>query len=425
MAASIREVAPGQVEIREGGGAIALFGLPFLAAGVFTILGALAIVSFSRTAGTSVHARPVVALMGAAFVVAGGALVFGRKWTTLDTTNRRIVRQWGALVPLREDVTALDEYAAVTIGFVKGDSETADKFPVALKGRAGEAGGPGEAGRARKTGADVVLFAPSTYAEARAGAVVIARHLHVDLEDATTDHPTCQAFDQLDRSFQSHSQRTGFEPGVEQPANLRSEIVRDADSVEILIPPAQASGIALVAALAPLVIPVIFGPMLLKMFAQPRTPDWSGRVFLGLFVFGFVGLPVLSCLNALVRSRRSRTLVLASRDGILVRQRGILLTKTTASIEAADIVDVDYSTRESASAAARRVAERQATSSGHAVTTTPLSPRTERVLLALARFAKSGGITVKTTRGLTTFGEGLEDDEVRYLHFVIRRALRA
>jgi hypothetical protein len=419
MAASIREVAPGQVEIREGGGAIALFGLPFLAAGVFTILGALAIVSFSRTAGTSVHARPVVALMGAAFVVAGGALVFGRKWTTLDTTNRRIVRQWGALVPLREDVTALDEYAAVTIGFVKGDSETADKFPVALKGRAGEAGS------ARKTGADVVLFAPSTYAEARAGAVVIARHLHVDLEDATTDHPTCQAFDQLDRSFQSHSQRTGFEPGVEQPANLRSEIVRDADSVEILIPPAQASGIALVPALAPLVIPVIFGPMLLKMFAQPRTPDWSGRVFLGLFVFGFVGLPVLSCLNALVRSRRSRTLVLASRDGILVRQRGILLTKTTASIEAADIVDVDYSTRESASAAARRVAERQATSSGHAVTTTPLSPRTERVLLALARFAKSGGITVKTTRGLTTFGEGLEDDEVRYLHFVIRRALRA
>jgi hypothetical protein len=37
---------------------------------------------------------------------------------------------------------------------------------------------------------------------------------------------------------------------------------------------------------------------------------------------------------------------------------------------------------------------------------------------------KSGGVTVKTTRGLTTFGEGLDDEEVCYLHSIIRRTLR-
>lgn len=64
------------------------------------------------------------------------------------------------------------------------------------------------------------------------------------------------------------------------------------------------------------------------------------------------------------------------------------------------------------------------TSYGPAVTTTTPGPRTERILLALARFAKGGGITVKTTHGLTTFGEGLEDEEVRYLHAIVRRALQ-
>src|SRR5262245_19945553 len=203
MPASIREVS-GRLQIREGGGGIAVFGLPFLAAGIFTALGAVGIIPVSGTGGASALARPLLGLLGLIFTAVGGTLVFGRKWTTLDPIDRRIVRQWGALVPLREEATALDDYSGVTIGFAKGDSDTVDKFPVALKNR---------------TGTDVKLFDATTYAEARAGAIAIARHLHLDLEDATTDHPTRQAFDQLDRSFQSRVQRPGtVEPSVEQPA---------------------------------------------------------------------------------------------------------------------------------------------------------------------------------------------------------------
>ena len=36
---------------------------------------------------------------------------------------------------------------------------------------------------------------------------------------------------------------------------------------------------------------------------------------------------------------------------------------------------------------------------------------------------KGNGITIKTRQGLTTFGEGLDDLETRYLHYVVRRAL--
>jgi hypothetical protein len=53
-----------------------------------------------------------------------------------------------------------------------------------------------------------------------------------------------------------------------------------------------------------------------------------------------------------------------------------------------------------------------------------LSRRTERVLTAITRFVNSGGVTVTTRQhGLTTFGAGLKDEEIRYLHSIVRPAL--
>lgn len=59
---------------------------------------------------------------------------------------------------------------------------------------------------------------------------------------------------------------------------------------------------------------------------------------------------------------------------------------------------------------------------------TSLSPstsgaNTEWVFTVLSRFLKGKGIVVKTRKGMTTFGEGLADDEIQYLHSVVRRAL--
>jgi len=408
MPASIREIS-GRLQIREGGGGIAVFGLPFLAAGIFTILGAVGIVPVSGSGGASALARPLLGVLGLLFTTVGGTLVFGRKWTTLDPIDRRIVRQWGALVPLREEAAALDDFSSVTVGFVKGDSDTVDKFPVALTNR---------------SGSDVKLFNASTYAEARAGAIAIAQHLHLDLEDATTDHPTRQAFDQLDRSFQSRAPRAGtVEPGVERPANARSAVTRDADQLQIVIPAPRPGPIELIAAVAPLAIPLVFGPMLISLFGRTRTADFASRIFLGIFVFGFVVLPGLTCVNVLLRSRRGRTIVAASRDGVLVARRRVWRTRQVASIQAADIVDIDYSTRDSAASSARHAAVQQALRT-HGQAAANLSPRTERLVSALAGLARSGGVTIKSSQGLTTFGEGLEDDEVRYLHAIVRHALQ-
>jgi hypothetical protein len=407
MSASFRQLGPGRLQIREGGGTMAVFGLPFFAAGVFTLLGGLGIVRLSGNA--SPLARPVLGLMGLVFATVGGTLVFGRKWTTLDTVQRRLIRQWGALVPLHERGTTLDDYSTVTIGFVRGDSDSADTFPVALRDRAGT---------------EIKLFAPARYAEARSCAMAIAQHLQVGLEDRTTDHPTRQSFDQLDRSFQSRARRPGLvEPLVPRPAGAQSTIARDQDLLRIQIPAPRLNALALALALAPLTIPVLFGPGLATFFARAHPPDAASRVFIGLFVFGFAVVPVLVCLNTLARSWRSRTMLSITTDGIEIRERGAWRTNLVASIAAADIVDVDYSTRESTADAARRAAGQQSAAARGASAATSVGPPAERVMRLLAGLARGRGIIVKTTRGLTTVGAGLGDDEVRYLCSVIRRAL--
>jgi hypothetical protein len=45
----------------------------------------------------------------------------------------------------------------------------------------------------------------------------------------------------------------------------------------------------------------------------------------------------------------------------------------------------------------------------------------ERIIASLTRFVTGKGLAVKTRTGLTTIGKGLDDQEVRYLHYVIRR----
>ena len=137
MPRSFQQVAPGRIQIREGGGCMALFGLPFLGAGILVTLVGLRILPIANAPGDSAFVWPVLGLMGVAFTLVGGSLVFGRSWTTLDSTQRIVSKEWGLLVPMRAQTHRLDDYTAVILGFQEGDSDTADRFPVDLKSRLG------------------------------------------------------------------------------------------------------------------------------------------------------------------------------------------------------------------------------------------------------------------------------------------------
>jgi hypothetical protein len=407
MARPFEHVTSDRLQIREGGGCMSAFGLPFFAAGVFVILSVAGVIPFSNASDVRGWASVAMAFMGLVFTAVGGTLVFGRIWTTLDVTRRLVIKQWGLLVPLRERTYPLAGYSAVTLGFVRGDSDSADKFPIGLKAQ---------------TGPGLPLCSFNTYATSRECAIAVARHLHVDVEDSTTDHPVRVTPADAERAFRERAVEFASPGATAQPADSRSTVTREPDGLRIDIPLPRMSPIAAFFGLIPLIVPIIVVPWLMNFFRRTNTPDAIGWVFLGFMIFFFGLLPATTVANAFRRARRGGTIVCVSPRGIRIQERGAWRTRPKASIDASDILDVDYSTRESAAASARAAAEEQAMASSKA-SSAEVGPRVERLTAWLAQFATGHGLTVKTRTGLTTFGAGLADDEIRYLHALVRRAL--
>ncbi len=350
----------------------------------------------------------MLVVLACAFTGVGGTLVLARSWTSVDRAQRAVVKEWGLLIPFHAQSTPLDGYAAVRLDFVEGDSDSSDKYPVALKAR---------------TGADLTLGSFTDYAQARECARAIAEHLQFEIEDASTDHFVRGTAAEFDVPLRERLRRAGTRvAAVDPPPGARSRVTREMGEVTIVVPSRPWHPLAAVAALIPLAIPIVFGPPFAAFFRQTRTPDQVGWVFLGFLTLCFGILPAAAILGGFLRSRLGATIVAVSREGIRIRQRGVWSTRAVASFDAADILDVDYSSNQSRLASAKRAAEQQALAAYPDVAA-ETGPRLERLIAALTRFATGKGVVVKSRTGLTSFGQGLADDELRYLHAVVRRAL--
>ena len=102
-----------------------------------------------------------------------------------------------------------------------------------------------------------------------------------------------------------------------------------------------------------------------------------------------------------------------SPEGIVIEERGAWRARSTR-LPAGEILGLDYGTSEDAFASAQWGAK-QRVSAGRGVP--------PRWLAVMRRLVASKGITVKSRKGLFTFGAGLPDDEIRYLHALVVRAL--
>ena len=405
---SVQHVTPDRLQIQEGGGWFSVFGLPFFGAGVFLVLVLLGVVPMNNEGDVPAFMWPLLVLMAIAFTTVGGALVFGRSWMTIDRAQREVVKQWGLLVPLRGHSVPLEGYTVVLLGFVQGDSDSAESFPLTLKARSGP---------------DLRLCSLSRYATAREYARAIAEHLHLQIEDASTDHSITMTPGDIDLALR---QRVRQDPTIHsdasRPPDARSEVTREMGKVTIVIPFRRQHPLVLATALIPIGIVLAIGPPLATFFRDSNTPDVVGWAFLGFLALFFGFLPLTTIVGAFVRSSRGGTIVDVSNQGLRIRERGAWTTRTVMSAAAADILDVDYSSRESSFAFAKRATEQQVLQT-HPAAAPTVTSRIERMVVKFAPFARGKGITVKTRTGLTTFGEKLDDAEVRYLHSIVRRTL--
>jgi hypothetical protein len=405
---SLRQIAPGRLEVREGGGCMAVFGFPFFAAGLFMLLAGGGVVPLSSTGPTQGFTMPVLLFMGCVFTLVGAALVFGRSWTTLSSGDRTILKQRGLLVPMTATTYRVDDYDRVLLAFIRGDSDRADRYPIRLRARAGH---------------DLELFTSSQYAESREWAAAVAELFHFEIEDSSTGGPLCMSAAQANLSFE-YRQRLEHrrDEAIAPPAAMRSDVKDSAGGLTIVIPASRVHPAALLFFLVPMAVSLLLFEPFSLFFRQSRTPDVLSWVFLGFLCLVFGVLPATAALRAALRSRRGRTTITVSAAGVRIEERGIWKTRTLAALQADDIVDVDYKTAESVLAssegAATAIRRRRPSTAP-----LPAGQRTERMVKKLHRLSGGGAVIIKARHGLTTFGQGLDDLEIRYLHYAVRRAL--
>src|SRR5688500_6015262 len=185
---SFQRPAAGRIEVREGGGCLAIFGLPFLFVGMAAAVlgyGGLELQKYPIAPDTS---QTALMLIGSTFTLIGGALVFGRSWIMLSSADRTIVKRVGLLVPMTRRAYRVDNYSLVLLEFVRGDSDTSDSYPVSLKSREGR---------------NLRLFSSNQYAEARERATAVADLFNFQIEDSSTGRPVVRSVAQADMSFQT------------------------------------------------------------------------------------------------------------------------------------------------------------------------------------------------------------------------------
>jgi len=405
---SFRQIAPGQLQIRDGGGCLSLFGLPFFLAGLFVTLIGARIVPMKNAHDVPIWAWPLIVLVGLIFVAVGGALVFGRRWITLDADRGVFLKQWGLLVPMRAEEQPLGEYDAVVVRFAAGDSDTADRYPVFLRTASGKTG--------------LTLDTPTEYGRARETAAAVAKLLRLPLVDVTTDHESVTSADRVGATYQERL-RCGEDREEEAPRPLRMQCqVRESGSaVEIVIlgsgfKPGRLLGFVVFAGLLAFMV-----PQCLWFFRHTKTPDAVQFAFFGFAALFFLGIPLLGVIKSVVLAVRGRTVVTASAEGIAIEERA--WRAQTTRIPAAEILGLDYGTAQAAFATARRDAEQRMTRAHRAAPSSRPGGAEPRWLTAWRRLVRSKGVIVKSRNGLVAFGAGLPDDEVRYLHAIVARVL--
>ena len=406
--ASFKQVSEDRIEIREGGGCLTLFGMPFLAAGIFLLLSGSGILPLGNDPSLGWWGRPLLFLMGLPFAGVGAWLVFGRTRTVIDTNQGTLSRCRRVLWWMKREEAPLKSFRAVELGFTAGDSDSPDTFPVLLKG-AGSA-------------PDFKLNNGASYGPSYELAAKIAALLKVPLEDASSDHKTVLTADQLGRSLTERLQRQ--EADLEyatRPVRMRSRVDFINGGVRIRIPGEGVKVTTFLPIAVAAGVLLYFGPGFLDFFDRTRTPAPVQWFFIGFVLLVFVLFPLLGVISRTVGSLRGYTEVTATPAELRVTEQQAWKRKTV-TLPAAEIVDLDYGIRKNLNE--RVMAEaRSRVRQEHPDDPAARNPALPGWAKSLMRWIRSKGVTVKHRGGLLVFGAGLSDDEVEYLHAIVKRAL--
>lgn len=387
------------LELPERSGCLAaLFGVPFFLAGFFLFLSVIGVLP-RQAENESKWTSLVLGLMSLVFLGLSSVMLFARRNLTLDLRRRSLIRQQGLLIPMHSETRQLSEFSAVVLAYDPGDSDSPVRYPVQFQAIQGK---------------EFVVSTLTQFSESLRQAEFLSIVLRLPLVDTTTDHRTVVAPERVGEPLKERLQSVNLEAEhVDRPPELRSEVSMAVGQTTIVLFGASIVPPVFIA-LGPVTAFLFVMPILLRLLSR-GAPRGTGSAILTFLVL-LVGVPALIWwFNRLFSRKIRKTILKASPAGLDIEQKLLLRTSITND-PAANILDVDCRSVESALKSAKNVF----------VDAMPLSqsmPQAQWIFTVLQKLVPSQGIIVKSREGLITFGEGLPEVELKYLLWILRRAL--
>jgi hypothetical protein len=308
---------PNVLSYRDGGGCVALFGMPFFLFGVFFI-GAALMGQVKDKSGQPVSVIFPV-LFGCLFGGIGAILVFGRAGQVFDRTLKTVTEWSGLLFPMFSKVHAWNEYSCVCIKREirrsKNNSYTVYQVGLAHGGET-----------------KMKIHAPPDKLQARKLAEEIAKFMELPMEDASGEEVIRREAAHLDESLRDQAQRTGKLAELSAPPDvMRTAYSVEGDTVHFSFPPPPAS----IVTFAPVGCAAVFAGIVASVFLaeivnSPSMP-WEMRLIFTSFIsIFFILLPVGGTFVGALSHIRRRWEVTATPQELRVVTHGMLGRRETA-----------------------------------------------------------------------------------------------
>jgi len=398
----------GTLELRSGGGCLSVFGIPFLLAGLFVMQIPLGIIPVKGPSGLLFSI--FIVLFGSVFAAVGAGLVFGRSGIILDRGRGRVVQWWGLLVPMKRVEHMLDLIRQVEMDFSRGDSDSADTWPVKLAGE----GLP----------KPIAVVQPASFAEARQAAEELSRFLRKPLVDSSTGERVTRDPENLDECWRDRVRRTGEAAVIvpPQPPGMRSRVERTGEGYVIHVPGPPIIWVHYL----PVVFRVAFAGAVAWFFLPAiltlPMPDIIRYIFLGFVGLFFIAGPVVSALLNVLRLKNQFERITVTK--VLLRVEALKRgNRTTVEIAVDELEDLVAPTTRAFIDTIEVPGMKKVPLGDTGSPRMPDGRPVPRFILSLMKMAGSKGIVARSDKAVVEFAAGLDEAEETYLFALVRKTI--
>lgn len=395
------------LEIRNGGGCIAVFGFPFLLAGLFIMQIPLGMIPVNGSPGvpSSLFFLP----FGAVFALVGALLVFGRSGIILDRSRGRVIQWYGLLVPMKRKEYLLDSVDQVEMNFSPGDNDSPATWPIKLSGR--------------NITKPLSVVQPASFTEARKVAEELSRFLRKPLVDSSTGEKIERDSDHLNESYRDRIRRKGEATSIlpMEPVHKRSHVERTSEGLTIAIPEPSPGRIQYIIALAPLVFVGIVVWFFLSRADFDSMPVIF-RYFFPVFIGFFMAVPVLVILGKKAGMKTPFEVITVTETNFRVEalRHG---KQTTVDIPVSELEDLVAPSRQEIMDAVTYPGMKNISLGRTGTARMPDGRPMPRFLLTLMKMVDSRGIIARSDNVEVEFARGLDEAELAWLFALIKRTI--